>query len=94
MPEGLDLYAFIMLNIQKNIISNTCSFKMLLTIFKQALGETKFLNRKRFYFAMNSLARELFENEIRPLEEMLTQILVDPLVDSEQSILPVHDGIS
>jgi hypothetical protein len=87
LENKMSLYDFLILSIEKRIVSNNCPVNKLAGIFKQAASEKGNLNKSRFFFAITLLARELYPNEISPVEPMLTQILVDPMAGSSQSQL-------
>ena len=90
----MGLYEFIILAIEKRIISNTCTLNILMSIFMQSSGEKFNLNKSRFFFSITLLARALFPDEISPVEQMLTKILVDPMAGSSQTNLPRQDQIT
>jgi hypothetical protein len=77
--EGeLQLHQFMNLCLEKDVVKNNCSFADLLKVFQQACDDSGTLSRARFYFAVNLLARQLFPQEITPLDKMLTLLLVEP----------------
>ena len=87
----MGLYEFIILAIEKRIVSNSCTLNTLSSIFMQSAGDKPNLNKSRFFFSITLLARVLFPDEISPVEHMLTQILVDPMAGSSQTNLPRQD---
>lgn len=92
--QKMSLYDFLILSIEKRIVSNNCPLNKICLIFQQAASEKENLNKSRFFFAITLLARELYPNELAPVEPMLTQILVDPMAGSSQSNLPRQDEIT
>lgn len=89
--QKMSLYDFLILSIEKRIVSNNCPLNKIAMIFQQAANEKANLNKSRFFFAITLLARELYPSDIAPVEPMLTQILVDPMAGSSQSNLPRQD---
>jgi tetratricopeptide (TPR) repeat protein len=92
--KKMNLYNFIILAIEKKIVSNSCPLNKIAELFMQAAGDKSDLNYSRFFFAVTLLARVLFSDEISPVEQMLTQILVDQMAGSNQSNLPRQDALT
>jgi tetratricopeptide (TPR) repeat protein len=93
----LNLSEFIYLAFDKRMISNSTPLYSMLSIFQQAAGDKPYLNKDRFFFAVNLLGRALFPDEIMPLELILTRILSEirgdpPLFDIELKVL-LSEGI-
>ena len=90
--EGqMKLYQFLLLCLEKGIVSNACPLYKALNVFKQASGEKDYIKKSRFFFAITLLARAIFPDEISPVEQMFTKILVDPMVEADHPNLPLND---
>ena len=84
------LSEFIRICFHKRLISNLSPLYSMLSIFQQAAGDKPYLNKDRFFFAVNLLGRQLYPDEIMPLEQMITRILTDISSDLGPGI-PVFD---
>lgn len=84
------LSEFIRVCFVKRLISNQCPLHTMLNIFMQAAGDKSYLNKDRFFFAVNLLGRALYPEEIMPLELVLTRILNE--IANEASLnVPLFD---
>ena len=92
--KKMSLYDLLILSIEKRIVSNNCPLNTIASIFAQSAGDKPNLNKSRFFFAITLLARIMFPEEISPVEQMLTQILVDSMAGSSQTNLPRQDVIT
>ena len=86
----MDLMQFMLLCVERGMISNKFSLDIFYTAFKEAqtncgieTGQTGELEDRfilvceNFYFAMSQLAQALYAHEENPAEAMFTKMLVD-----------------
>ena len=86
----MDLMQFILLCVERDMISNKFSLDIFYTAFKEAqtncgieTGQTGDLEDRfvlvcnNFYLAMTNLAKALYAHEENPFEAMFTKMLVD-----------------
>lgn len=87
----MDLTQFMLLCVERNLVSNRFSLDIFYTAFKEAamncgidqagamgdLDNRFVLVTNNFYLAMTNLAKALYAHEDNPFEAMFTQFLVD-----------------
>lgn len=86
----MSLPDFLSLCFSKKFITNLTPMHVILNIFLQASGEKNYLNKDRFFFSINLLARAIFPDEIMPLELIITKILAD-YINEPEFTLPIFD---
>ena len=86
----MKLSDFIILCLTKQFVTNATPIHMILSSFLQAAGEKGYLNKDRFFFAINLLSRVLYPDEIVPLELTITRLLTEYANESDY-VLPLID---
>ncbi|OMJ83077.1 hypothetical protein SteCoe_16057 [Stentor coeruleus] len=90
----MPLSDFLRLSFYKHLITNSTPMQSILNVFQQAAGEKTYLNKDRFFFAINLLSRIIFPDEIMPLDLIITKILTEYSEPSYNSIPTFDDSIS
>jgi hypothetical protein len=85
---------FVMLNLQKGIIANSCPLHAVLNVYNQSIGESGKLSKSRFFFSVSLLARYIYPEEINPVELIFTKLLVDMLPDGQRTHVPKTDEMT
>lgn len=90
----IHLPEFVLLNLEKGIISNSCPLQTVLNVFNQSIGESGKLSKSRFFFSISLLARYIYPEELNPVELIFTKLLVDMLPDGQRSHVPKSDAMN
>ena len=94
----MDLTNFILLAVERNMISNKYGLDIFYTAFKEAAGNNSpetntdeegvqsgsVLINHNFFLAITMLAKSLFSHEENPFEAMFAQMLVDQIVTHDR----------
>lgn len=90
----MPLSDFLRLSFYKHLITNSTPMQSILNVFQQAAGEKTYLNKDRFFFAINLLSRIIYPDEIMPLDLIITKILTEYSEISYNSLPSFNDSIS
>lgn len=71
---------FLLLILERSIISNKFGIEVFYTTFKDAAGDSEFLDIKRFNYAIVLLSKTIFAHERNPVETMFTTMLMDKTI--------------
>ena len=86
----MQLFDFVLFCFSKQFITNQTPIHSILNVFQQASGEKYYLNKDRFFFAVNLLARIMYSDEIMPLDLIITRILTEQTNENEVTF-PIFD---
>lgn len=96
----MDLTSFILLAVERNMISNKYGLDLFYTVFKEAssnqaakapvenegLSSSVLINHN-FFLSITMLAKTIFAHEVNPFESMFQQLLVDQIRTHDQRMV-------